>query len=105
MKCLLPNQVANFKEALKDKDIKMSDLLNLDHDKIVEKLKPYAGNNAEDVATLFEEKRILKNRMLGIENATRKLIGSGKYSPAKIAETKLKLSEYKAEQQRKIFNP
>ena len=103
--CLLPNQIEAFKKSLKDKDIKMSDLLNLDHDKLVEKLKPYAGDRAEDVATLFEEKRILKNRMIGIENATRKLIASGKYSPEKIAETKQKLAEYRAKQQQQIFSP
>lgn len=105
MKCLLPNKIDNFKKALKDKDIKLSDLLNLDHDDLVNKLKPYAGDNANDVATMIEEKLVLKNRMLGIENAIRKITASGKYSPEKIAEAKQKLSEYKAAQQERIFSP
>lgn len=105
MKCLLPEKIDEFKKALKDKDIKLSDLINLDHDKLVEKLSPYAGKNSEDVATLIEEKLILKNRMVGLQNAIAKMTKSGKYSPESIANAKKSLSEYRAAQQERIFSP
>lgn len=105
MKCLLLNKVEEFKKSLKDKDIKLSDLINLDHDELVKKLEPFAGSNAKDVATLIEEKLILKNRMLGLQNAISKLTKSGKYSPESIAEAKKSLSDYRAAQQERIFSP
>lgn len=105
MKCLLPDKIDEFKKALKDKDIKMSDLFNLDHDDLVKKLEPYAGDNAKDVATMLEEKNILKNRMLGMQNAIAKMTKSGKYSPEAIANAKKSLSEYRAAQQERIFSP
>jgi len=104
-KCLLPDKVEEFKKAFKDKDIKMSDFLNLDHDDLVKKLEPYTGKNAEDVATFMEEKNILKNRMLGMKNAINKLTNTGKYSPEKIAESQKALSDYRAKQQERIFSP
>ena len=58
----MPSEIEKFKKALKDKDISLSDLINSDHDAIVGKLKPYMGENAEQVATLIESKLILKNR-------------------------------------------
>jgi len=103
--CILPNKVEDFKKALKDKDIKLSDLINLDHDQMVEKLTPHVGKDAEGVATLIESKLILKNRMLGMKNAISKLTKTGKYSPEKIAEAQQRLSEYRAAQQERIFSP
>lgn len=103
--CILPNKVEDFKNALKDKDIKLSDLINLDHDKMVEKLTPHVGKDAEGVATLIESKLVLKNRMLGIKNALEKLTKTGKYSTEKIAEAQQRLSEYRAAQQERIFSP
>ena len=105
LSCILPDKVEGFKKALKDKDIKLSDLINLDHDKMVEKLTPHVGKDAEGVATLIESKLILKNRMLGMKNALNKLTKTGKYSPEKIAEAQQRLSEYRAAQQERIFSP
>lgn len=104
-KCLLPNKIEDFKKAIKGKDIKLSDLINLDHDEIIKKLQPYAGNNAEDIATMIEEKLVLKNRMLGIKNVISKLTKTGKYSLERIEEAKKALSDYRAAQQQRIFSP
>ena len=48
MRCLLPNKIDDFKKALKDKDVKLADLINLDHDELVKKLEPFAGKNAQE---------------------------------------------------------
>lgn len=103
--CLLPEKVDDFKKALKDKSISLADLVNLDHDKLVEKLTPYAGDKADAVATTIEEKLILKNRTLGLQNALNKMTASGKFTPERIAENKRILSDFKAKQQERIFSP
>ena len=105
IKCLPSYAAEELKKALKDKDIKISDLLNLDHDKLSAKLEPYVGKSSEDVATMIEEKLILKNRLLGLKNVISKLTQSGKYSPEAIAQAKEDLSNYRAKQQERIFSP
>jgi hypothetical protein len=107
MKCLLPSQIEKFKEALKDKDIKLSDFLkeDLSHEQVVEKVKPFAGVHAEDVANLIESKLILKNKAIGLRNAFDKLAQTHRWSPEEIAKQKERLSDYRAKQQERIFNP
>ena len=104
-KCIIEPKVEEFKKALKDKDIKMSDLLNLDHKPLVDKLTPFVGKDAESLATLFEEKRILKNQMVGLKNAVQKATRTGRYSPESIAAAKKALTEFRAKQQERIFSP
>ena len=103
--CLMPDKVNEFKKALKDKEISLVDLMNLDHADLVNKLKPYAGGASEQVATVIEEKLILKNKVLGLKNAIAKLTESGKYSPAQKAALQNAASEFKAAQMERIFNP
>lgn len=103
--CLLENKIKDFKEALKKKDIKMEDLLNLGTEELTVRLKEYAGDNAKDVALLFEQKRILKNKFLGIKNAVSKLGEVGRYDPAKKAIIDQALKDFRAQQQERIFSP
>src|SRR3990167_2867295 len=103
--CLLSSRIQAFKEALKRKEIKMEDLLNLETPDLIKKLEPYAGLNAKDVATLFEQKRILKNQTLGIKNAVSKLGEIGRYDPAKKAMAEAQLKEFRNQQIERIFNP
>jgi hypothetical protein len=103
--CLLPKKVEEFKKALKEKDIKLSDLVNMDSDKRTELLKEYAGDNAKAISTAIEEKLILKNRIQGLQNLIGKLTESGKYSKEEVARLNQIKSEYKAAQMERVFNP
>lgn len=103
--CLLPDQIENFRKALKEKDIKIADLLHMSSEQRTELLKKYAGENAHDVNTAFEEKLVLKNQIAGAKNWFNKLTKSGRYSE----EAKLKfnkdLAEYKQKKLKRILSP
>lgn len=103
--CLLPNKVEKFKKALKNRKIKIADLLNMSSKKRTELLKEYAGENAKDVNLLFEKKLVLKNKMIGLQNWASKLGEIGRYNPKKVAELKRMREEYKKMQEERIFNP
>ena len=103
--CLIPSEVNNFKKAMKDKEITMADLLNASTETLIKKFKPYAGENASKVALLFERKRILKNKELGIRNAVSKLGEIGRYDPAKKAQVAADLAKFKEAQKERIFSP
>ena len=105
MKCLLPNKIEDFKKALKEKNIKIADLLNMTSEARTTLLEKYAGENAKDVNLLFEEKLVLKNRMNGIKNWASKMGEIGRYDPAKKAKLAELQSEYRAKQQERIFSP
>lgn len=103
--CLLPNKVEKFKKALKEKEIKIQDLLNMSSEARTKLLEKYAGENAKDVNYLFEQKLVLKNKLLGIQNWASKVGEVGRYDPAKKAELKKMAEDYKKAQQERIFNP
>ncbi len=103
--CLLPDKVDQFKKALKQKEIKVSDLLHLSTEERIGLLREYAGDNAENVNALFESKLVLKNRMIGIKNWASKVGEIGKYSPEGQAQINKAVSEYRAKQMERILNP
>lgn len=103
--CLLPEKVDDFKQALKEKEVKISDLLNMTSEERTALLEKYAGENAKAVNTAFEEKLVLKNKMLGIKNWASKVGEIGKYSAEGKAQVEKALSEYRSKQQERIFNP
>lgn len=103
--CLLPDKVEEFRKALKEKEIKISDLLNMTTEARTALLEKYAGDNAKALNTAFEEKLVLKNRILGIQNWASKTGEIGKYSALGKEELAKSLSEYKAKQQERIFSP
>ena len=105
MLCLPKENIKKFREALKNRDIKMEDLFNLSTEALSKKLEPYAGKNTKDVVLLFEQKRILKNKILGMKNAVSKLGEIGRYDPKKKAEIKKALDEFKAQQKERILSP
>lgn len=104
--CLRPEQITEFRKALKDKEIKMEDLLNMPTEKLIETFVPYAGEkNAKDIALLFEQKRVLKNKEIGIRNAVSKLGEIGRYDPKKKAAIAESVAQFREMQQERIFNP
>lgn len=103
--CLLPDKIEEFKKALKEKDIRISDLINMDSSERTKLFEKYAGENAKDVNLLFEEKLILKNRMIGLKNLFSKITESGRYGPEGKAKLERALSEYRASQQERVFSP
>jgi hypothetical protein len=103
--CLIPSEIEKFKKALKEKDITMEELLNASTESLTKKFKPYAGENAGKIALLFERKRILKNKELGIKNAVSKLGEIGRYDPAKKAQIAEDLAKFREAQRERIFNP
>ncbi len=105
--CLLPEKIDAFKQALKSKELKLSDLLDpsMTSEARTAIFKEYAGENAADVNRLFEQKLVLKNQMLGITNMFSKLTESRKYSPRRIADAQASLSEFRASQQERILTP
>lgn len=103
--CLPKESIAKFKEAIKKQDIKMSDLFNMSTEQLTKKLEPYAGKNTKDVVLLFEQKRILKNQLLGMKNAVSKLGEIGRYDPKKSAEIKKAMEDFKAQNRDRILNP
>jgi hypothetical protein len=103
--CLMPDKVAEFRRALKQKDIKIADLLNTDTATRTELLRKYAGDNAPDVNRLFEQKLVLKNKELGIRNWASKIGEIGRYSPKGKVELLKKINDFKEQQRERIFSP
>ncbi len=103
--CLLPEKVDAFKQALKEKEISISDLLNMSTEDRTEMLRPYAGDNAEDVNALFEQKLVLKNKMMGIKNWASKLGEIGKYSPEGKASALKAAEEWQQQKTERILSP
>lgn len=103
--CLLPNKVEEFQIALKTKQINIADLINMSSEARTKLFENYAGANASDVNLLFEQKLVLKNRLLGIQNFASKVGNIGRYDPAKRAELKRLEAEYKQRQLERIFSP
>lgn len=105
MICLLPEKVQEFKQALKNKEINIADLINMSTEERTTLLGKYAGSNAKDVNTLFEEKLVLKNKIQGLKNWSSRLGKIGKYSDQGKADLDAEISKYRAAQQQRIFNP
>ncbi len=103
--CLLPEKVNDFRTALKNKDIKIVDLMKMSTEDRTALLREYAGNDASEVNRAFEEKLVLKNKALGLRNWASKLGGIGKYSAEGKAKVEQALSDYHSGQQERIFNP
>lgn len=103
--CLLPEKVEQFKKALKEKEIKIADLLNMSTEARIELLKKYAGEAATEVNALFEKKLVLKNRMMGIKNWASKVGEIGRYSPEGKAKLQKAVEEYRKRQMERILNP
>lgn len=80
--CLLPTEIERIKTALKDGDIKATDLINMTSDERHAELAKYVGEgNASAVNSMFEEKLLLKNVKQGLTTWAKKT--SGLSEPAK----------------------
>ncbi len=103
--CIPKAQADAFKKALKDKDIQIGDLITKTSEERTKVFESFAGKQARDLNKLFEEKLVLKNKVLGIKNFINKVAQEGRYSPAKKAELEKMASDFRAQQQERIFNP
>jgi hypothetical protein len=103
--CLPPKQIEKFKKALKEKDIKISDFIKLSSAERIKILSEYAGDSAKDVNLLFEQKLVLKNKMIGIKNWASKTGEVGRYSPEGVAKFEKAKEVYKAKQFERMFSP
>ena len=102
-------KIETFKQALRDKTLNLTDLLDpkMTSEARTKIFSDYTANEADakTMNTLFEEKLVLKNRMLGIANLFQKVGEFGKGSTEALAEKAKVLSDYKAAQQERIFSP
>lgn len=103
--CIPKEKIDEFKRALKDKELDIFELMKMSTDARTAFFEKFAGDNAKTMNTLFEEKLILKNRIQGIKNWANKVGEMGRYDPAKQAKLDALISEYKARQQERMFNP
>ena len=103
--CLLPNKAEQFRKALKEKKINLADLLHITSEARTKLLEQYAGKDAGKVNLLFEQKLVLKNKILGIKNWASKVGEIGRYSPKKKGELARLADEYAMRQKERIFSP
>lgn len=76
--CLIPQQVQQFKQALKNGEIdpfKMADMTSSERRTFLSK---YVGDNAQQVNALFESKLLLKNQVIGYKTWVKKVSGISK---------------------------
>ncbi len=103
--CIPKSQADAFKRALKDRDIKIEDLIHMSTEARTKVFESFAGSQAKAMNTLFEEKLVLKNRVLGLKNFIAKVAQEGRYDPARKAELEKLASEFRQKQQERIFSP
>lgn len=103
--CLLPDKVEEFKDALASRALDVRELMNMTTEERTKVFEQYAGDAAKDVNTAFEQKLVLKNRVLGVQNLLSKLGQFGKNSPDAAAEKARTIDEYKQAQTKRIFSP
>lgn len=107
--CLLPEKIDAFKKALKNKDIDIAFMLDpsTTSEQRTAIFREYTATDADAKAvnTAFEEKQVLKNRILGLQNLLSKLGEFGKNDPKIVAENAKIVSDFKARQQERIFSP
>jgi len=107
--CIPKEKIDALKQALKDKTLNIRELVGPDmtseaRTKIFSDFTANEGD-AKTLNMLFEEKLVLKNRMLGIQNLFQKVGEFGKGSPEALADAEKARSEYRAMQQERIFSP
>jgi len=85
-KCLLPQQVEEIRKAMKSKDFNVVAFIKMSSEQRIEEFRKYAGDMAEDMNVLFEEKLVLKNKERGLKNFIEKVGQVGRYSPEKKAQ-------------------
>lgn len=103
--CIPKKAAEQFKKALKGKDIQIGDLLKMSTEDRQKVFESFAGKQAKEINTLFEEKLVLKNKVMGLKNFIAKVAQEGRYSPERKAQLEQALSDYRAKQQERIFNP
>ena len=104
-KCLLPQQVEEIRKAMKSKDFNVVAFIKMSSEQRIKEFQKYAGDMAEDMNVLFEEKLVLKNKERGLKNFIEKVGQVGRYSPEKKAQLEQARAEWKSQQQERIFNP
>lgn len=105
MFCIPKEKVKQFRDALKNKELNISDLIKMETAERTKLFEKFAGEEAKSVNTLFEQKLILKNKMTGLKNWASKVGEIGRYDPNKKIELENIMSEFKAKQQERMLSP
>ena len=103
--CLPIEKAKEFREALKKGNIKLADLVTKSSEERMALLEKYTGKETSLVNQLIEEKLVLKNKVLGLQNAMKKIGQIGRYDPIKQAELQKALSDFRARQRERILSP
>lgn len=103
--CFPINKIEEFRKAIKTKELDVFELMKMDSVARTTLFEKFFGENAKSINLLFEEKLVLKNRIQGIKNWVNKTGELGRYDPNKKANLDQILSEYRAKQQERMFNP
>lgn len=102
--CIPQEKINELRKALKA-ETDLSSFINKSHEELVNWFSKFAPDEAENLATLFESKIILKGRARAITYLFKKLAGLGKFSEEGRIKLEQAKKEFEAEQQRRIFNP
>lgn len=103
--CLPKDKVIAFRKALKEREIKIGDLLGMTSEARTTLLRRYAGDSAKEVNLLFEQKLVLKNKLAGLKNFVRQVGELGRFDPKKKVELAKAMEEFKTQQQERLFSP
>ena len=105
--CLLKANAEKLRKDLKDKKVDLVSLMNMTTKARTELLSKYTSSAEEGklVNTLFEQKLLLKNRVLGVINLFKKLGQIGKYDPTKKAQLDKLAQDWKDVQLERALSP
>lgn len=76
--CLSKDLTAKFKEAIRNGEINIAKMVEMDSEQRRKFLTKYVGENASQVNALFESKLLLKNQVSGMKNWVKKVSGLSK---------------------------
>ena len=105
LNCIIPSRLEEYRKALKERKLDIKGLLGMTTEQRISAFKPFAGENAELLNQMFEQKLVLKNKLAGLKNFVNKTAELKRYSPEGKAELQKSLEEYKSKQQERILNP
>jgi hypothetical protein len=103
--CIVKSKIADFRKALKNKELDVFKLINMESADRIKVFEKFAGSEAKKLNLLFEQKLVLKNKLLGLKNLLSKVGELGKYSPEKQEAILQAAKDFKSQQMKRIFSP
>ena len=105
LNCIIPSRLEEYRKALKERKLDVKGLLKMTTEQRIAAFKPFAGDNANLLNEMFENKLVLKNKLAGLKNFINKTAELKRYSPEGKLELQKSIEEYKAKQKERILNP